>query len=226
MDNSSYGFSGAGINGIANYESLSGGGRRKARRGKRKTARRSARKTARRSARKTARRSAKRSARKTARRSARKTARRSARKTARRSARKTARRSEKRSARRSNRKTLHGGGRGIDDLIKDLAAQQDKLGEDNKVVREACSREGKCNTWIDILNNDETIKRIRQKIKIQGDNEIESKMQKRRDEDEKRELALKAAEKKPELTEEQDKVLSVLEQLLKGKKDKTPTNSP
>ena len=225
MDNSSYGFSGAGINGIANYESLSGGGRRKARRGKRKTARRSARKTARRSARKTARRSAKRSARKTARRSARKTARRSARKTARRSARKTARRSEKRSARRSNRKTLHGGS-GIDDLIKDLAAQQDKLGEDNKVVREACSREGKCNTWIDILNNDETIKRIRQKIKIQGDNEFESKMQERRDEDEKRELALKAAEKKPELTEEQDKVLSVLKQLLKGKKDKTPTNSP
>ena len=49
MDNSSYGFSGAGVNGIANYESLSGGGRRKARRGKRKTARRSTRKTARRS---------------------------------------------------------------------------------------------------------------------------------------------------------------------------------
>ena len=41
MDNSSYGFSGAGVNGIANYESLSGGGRRKARRGKRKTTRRS-----------------------------------------------------------------------------------------------------------------------------------------------------------------------------------------
>ena len=57
MNNSSYGFSGTGVNGIANYESLSGGGRRKARRGKRKTVRRSTRRSARRSARKTARRS-------------------------------------------------------------------------------------------------------------------------------------------------------------------------
>ena len=55
MNNSSYGFSGTGVNGIANYESLSGGGRRKARRGKRKTARRSARRSARRPARRAAR---------------------------------------------------------------------------------------------------------------------------------------------------------------------------
>ena len=48
MDNSSYGFSGKGVNGIADYESLSGGGRRKARRSTRRSARKSARRSTRR----------------------------------------------------------------------------------------------------------------------------------------------------------------------------------